>query len=114
VGLNFRLTIAAATQQVASFAGFENGDVVDSSVISRPATAPLEVFGGDTAAVVAAPPPPPQAATASATSCITAAAAKVMGLLRVMPAPLRLGSVDSRSHEQRSNHATRSPRPKTS
>ena len=72
------------------------------------------VFDGAGGGDAVAAPPPPQAATARAVSGITAALArKVMGLLRVMSL-LRLGSIDSRSDQRLSNHATRSPRPETS
>ena len=69
----------------------------------------VDFAGG--AAAVAALPPPPQAATVRATSGITAALARnLIGLLRVMSL-LRLGSIDTRSDERLSNHATRSPQP---
>jgi hypothetical protein len=56
-----------------------------------------------------AAPPPPQAATARALSGIrTTLAREAMRLLRLMLL-LRLGSIDSRSGEKSSHHATRSP-----
>jgi hypothetical protein len=70
----------------------------------------VEVDAGRDAVAAA----PPQAATARALSGISAALAReVMSLLRLM-SPFRLGSIDSRSGERSSHHATRSPRPETS
>jgi hypothetical protein len=81
------------------------------------ADAVLEVFavgveadaGGDAVAAL-----PPQAATARAPSGITAAPATEAMSLRRLMLLLRLGSIDGRSGERASHHATRSPRPETS
>jgi hypothetical protein len=81
------------------------------------ADAVLEVFavgvevdaGRDAVAVL-----PPQAAKARALSEISAALAReAMSRLRLMLL-LRSGSIDSRSGDRRSHHATRSPCPETS
>jgi hypothetical protein len=68
------------------------------------------VFDGAGRGDALAVPPPPQTASTSALRGNTAAPAKkVMRLLRVIVAP-SVGSIDSRSDERLSNHATRSPR----
>ena len=81
-----------------------------TSVVCAGVVVRVDAGRGD---AVAAVPPPPQAATANAASGITAPPArKVMGLLCLMSL-LRSGSIESRSNQQSSNHAARSPRPRT-